>query len=151
MRFIDTLKEYITPGAAKVCYMDTDSFLLALTEDTLAECVRPELLQKWENEMVPKWFVNDAVFASQKEPGLLKEEASITSGWYIGLSPKCYIMTECQPSTFETRLLNPKNKSRIWDILDHYINFNRVNNNNDGNPVTVKRSAKGCSKKTVLR
>jgi hypothetical protein len=42
-RFLDILDEYMKEGSTKFCYCDTDSFLIAMTETTLDECVKDEM------------------------------------------------------------------------------------------------------------
>jgi len=142
-KFLDVLKKFMEPGTVKFCYCDTDSLMLALTRDSLLECVKPELIQEWNSLILPKWFVDEDSIASQKEPGLLKEEARLTKGMFIALSPKCYIMTECDPSYLEERLCNPENRHKIYEILDEANSIKY-----DG--VEKKRSSKGCNKKIGL-
>jgi len=145
-QFLDVLEEFMTPGSYKFCYADTDSFMLALTRDQIDECVRPELRQRWNSTILPKWFVKsegsrDEITASEKEPGLLKVEARITSGWFIAPSPKCYVMAEKEPCELEARLCDPQNEHRLMELLD----------NNDalrGAYDIKKKSSKGC-KRTV--
>ena len=132
------------PGSYKFCYADTDSFMLALTRDQIDECVRPELVQRWKDEILPKWFVKsegtrDEITASEKEPGLLKVEARITSGWFIAPSPKCYVMVEKEPCELEARLCDPANEHRLHEILER---------SNIGAYEIMKKSSKGC-KRTV--
>jgi len=141
-RFLDVLRDYLVPGKYKMCYADTDSFLLALTEKTLIECVRPDKLAEWNDKIAPKWFAIDTP-ESSKEPGLLKEEASIESGWFIAISPKAYIMAECERSELEDQLVSRLNRERVYEIL----NENRDVNNGK----IKKRSAKGCHRNVELR
>ena len=63
-----------------------------MTEGTLEEIVKPELLAEWEREK-PKWFADDTP-EKQKYPGYLKEEFSSDNGLYVGLSSKCYLVSK---------------------------------------------------------
>ena len=144
-QFIDVLREFLKKGTWKLCYADTDSFMLALTENSLEECVQLERLEEWRTVIVPKWFAwDDNDLASQKEPGLLKTEASLSKGWFIALSPKCYIMAECDRTPLEDELADPNNRSKVYEILNKQreMSYNTKN--------ISKRSAKGCNKKVVL-
>ncbi|CAG5089850.1 Oidioi.mRNA.OKI2018_I69.PAR.g12375.t1.cds [Oikopleura dioica] len=142
-KFRDVLNEYMEEGSVQICYCDTDSFVLALAEKTLDECVKPSLKDEWETKIKPKWFATESP-ASQKEPGLLKVEAEIYSGWFIALSAKCYIMTECEPNRIDEAIVAPENRHRVFEVLDEH-------NRAFLNETNVKRSAKGCAKKIKLR
>ncbi|CAG5081146.1 Oidioi.mRNA.OKI2018_I69.PAR.g9798.t1.cds [Oikopleura dioica] len=152
-KFLDVLRKYMREGSYRFCYCDTDSFLLALTRPTLEEHVRDELRQEWDNIIVKKWFATDEP-ESQKEPGLLKIEEQITRGWFIALSPKCYIMSECYTSDFEKKLLDPANRAHIYKLLDEYNNTiasEGGGGGNDQNTVAKKRSAKGVAHMIKLK
>ena len=129
------------PGSTKFCYCDTDSFLIAMTEETLDLCVKDELKEEWEI-LKPKWFAGETM-ASQKEPGLLKEEAGISRGWFLALSPKCYILCEKEPCEIEKRLVKKENEYKTFEILAS-INEEPPNK-------IAKKSAKGCNRKIPLR
>ena len=45
------LRIYMEPGSYRVCYTDTDSFLISMCEDDLDNCVRPHLRQKYFDEI----------------------------------------------------------------------------------------------------
>ena len=51
--------------------MDTDSFYLAMSGDSLAEIVRPEMKQAYEAEK-KNWLARDKF--SERTPGLFKPE-----------------------------------------------------------------------------
>jgi hypothetical protein len=129
-------------GSTKFCYCDTDSFLIAMTEDSLEDCVKDELKEEWINTVKPKWFAGESM-ASQKEPGLLKEEAGISRGWFLALSPKCYVLCEKEPCQYEIEMLKKENEYRTFEILDQICNEpqNKI----------AKKSAKGCNRKIPLR
>ena len=132
------------PGSVKFAYCDTDSFMLAMTEETIDECVKCELREEWRRDILPKWFAVMGDKASEKEPGLLKEEARISKGWFIAISPKCYVMATVAPNDLEQKLVAPENEYRCYEIL--------AAANEEFPPAKIeKKSAKGCSKKIPLR
>lgn len=140
MTFLDVLEKYLRPGSYKFCYADTDSFMLALTEKTIFECVKTGLKNEWNEKIVPLWFVDKNNVATEKEPGLLKPEATIHSGWFIAPSPKCYIMVEKPPCELEAQICDPKNEDKILDLLDE----------EKASYVVKKKSSKGCKESVSL-
>ena len=62
---------------------DTDSLLFCLTEPTFDDIVKPGMKSSWL-KIKTKWFADETP-AQQKEPGLLKEEFSTTTGLFVGL------------------------------------------------------------------
>lgn len=139
------------PGSFKFCYADTDSFMLALTRDTLDECVKGELRQRWEEEIKPRWFVKEKgtreeLLSSAKEPGLLKVEAEIKTGWFIAPSPKCYIMAEKPtPCELEAAICDPKNELNVTTLVEKH-------QQQEGAPFHIaKKSSKGTSGRVQLR
>ena len=158
------------PGSYRVCYTDTDSFLISMCESDLDDCVRPNLRDKYLNEIKPKWFAPECTHSNpktcepckraEKTPGMLKVEANLTSGFYLATSPKCYMMAEL--------------KSGMGDLERKIIQFGALDNNDDDDdararqllaeieqleldqgddtPYSVlKKGAKGCNKKINLR
>ena len=103
-KFVRTLYKYLREGSFMFCYCDTDSIMLALTESDIKYCVKNHMLEEWNNVIVPKWFADETDERSKKEPGLLKIEAEINSGWFIALSPKCYLMCTAAPSDLERKI-----------------------------------------------
>jgi hypothetical protein len=140
-RFLDVLKEYMKEGCTKFCYCDTDSFLIAMTEETLDQCVKDDMKEKWA-ELKPKWFAGSSM-ASQKEPGLLKEEAGISRGWFLALSPKCYIICEKEPCDLEKKIVAKENEYKTLEILSEI--------KEEPQNTIKKKSAKGCNRKIPLR
>ena len=56
------------------------------------DLVKAECSQEWENNIYPKYFVQDINSIDQlRKPGLLKIEANVTSGSFVALSPKVII------------------------------------------------------------
>jgi len=146
-RFLDVLKEFCAEGSVVFTYCDTDSFLLAMTETELVDCVKPELRQRWNDEILPKWFAT-AEPSSQKEPGLLKEEARITRGWWLSISPKCYVMADMESDELERQIVDPANEKRCFEILEQ---ASAAAASCDLPQVTIaKKSAKGCKRSIPL-
>jgi hypothetical protein len=141
-RFLDVLKKYVVPGSYVFTYCDTDSFLLSLTETELDDCIKPELKHEWLTQIIPKWFAIPDDLASQKEPGLLKEEARVTRGWFLCISPKCYIMADVAVSDLENQLIAQENEHKLFEIFSRF----------EGEPHVkiLKKSAKGCNRKIAL-
>ena len=69
--YYDFLDKYIDRSDFELCYMDTDSFYLALSGESLRDVVKPELLEKYDKE-VGKWLATDKF--SERTPGLFKPE-----------------------------------------------------------------------------
>ena len=63
--------------------------MLGLTEDKLSDCVKEDRKSEWERDISCRWFAGESE-ESQKTPGLLKSEAELKSGIYVGLSSKVY-------------------------------------------------------------
>ena len=70
----------------ELCYMDTDSFYLAMSGDSL-EIVRPEMRQAYEADK-KDWLTTDKF--SEGTPGLFKPEFVGTRG--VWLTAKCYLV-----------------------------------------------------------
>ena len=65
--YYDFLGKYFSRQDFELCYMDTDSFYLAMSGDFLDEIVRPEMRQDKKN-----WLATDKF--SEVTPGLFKPE-----------------------------------------------------------------------------
>ena len=53
---------------------------------SLNDLVKPELREKWDSEIYPKYFVRDQNdIDQQRQPGLFKEEAVIKNGSMVCL------------------------------------------------------------------
>ena len=71
----------------ELCYMDTDSFYLALSGDALDEIVGPEMKQDYKADK-KNWLATDEF--SEKAPGLCKPEFVGTKD--VWLTAKCYLV-----------------------------------------------------------
>jgi len=144
-KFIRLLEKYLRNGSFTFCYCDTDSFMLAITEDSIDRCVKNDLHQDWVNNVKPSWFADPDCPRSCKEPGLLKIEAQINSGWFIALSAKCYIMATAPPSELERKILLKENRRRGLEVIAQFLA------NMDEPPAKIlKRSAKGVKQNLFI-
>ena len=71
---------------SKLCYMDTDSFYLAINGDSSDDIVRPEMRQAYEADK-KNWLATDKF--SERTPGLFSPEFVGTRS--VWLSAKCYL------------------------------------------------------------
>ena len=78
---------------------------------------------------------------SQKEPGLLKEEARITRGWFLAPSPKCYILAQMEPNDLEKEFLTSKDPFKVLKTW---------NQSTEPKNEIKKRSSKGCKRSINL-
>ena len=85
--YYDFLDEYFSRQDFELCYMDTDSFYLAMSGDSLDEIVRPEMKQAYEADK-KNWLATDKF--SERTPGLFKPEFVGTGG--VWLTAKCYLV-----------------------------------------------------------
>jgi hypothetical protein len=158
---------------------------LTLCEDHIDDCVKPELAQKYRSEVKAKWFASECdqkptcndCKRSQKQPGLLKIEAKITSGWLLATSPKCYLMTtsnsDCM-SEMEKKIIefgniapaaaaaqgadgaddnNDDDVAYRESVREILADIERLElEQGDDTPYKIaKKSAKGCNTKIKLR
>jgi len=79
-------------GSFSLLYSDTDSLSIALTGD-LDDLVKPEMAKSWiENKF--KWYLADDSIEELRSPGKFKPEFITNIGRYVGVSPKCYILSD---------------------------------------------------------
>ena len=74
--------------------------MFGLTQGSFRDCVKPELVARWDTEIVPNWFVDDTI-ESKRKPGLLKSEKSANSGVFVGLSSKVNKIISFEISIFK--------------------------------------------------
>ncbi|CAG5101490.1 Oidioi.mRNA.OKI2018_I69.YSR.g17140.t1.cds [Oikopleura dioica] len=144
LQFKDIIKDFMIPGTVKFCYCDTDSLAYARTRPTLKACVKPHLVKMWEKAVEPQWFAGQSV-ESQKEPGLLKEEASIQSGWFITLSPSVMHCAQKSPASWRSKLSTQRMSIERWKFCKPLPK--------DGartGAQNYKKSTKGCKTKIQL-
>ena len=105
--YYDFLDKYIDRSDFELCYMDTDSFYLALSGESLRDVVKPELLEEYDKE-VGKWLATDKF--SERTPGLFKPEFVGTRG--VWLTAKCYLV-----QNEEEMYTNKENKYSCKGVL----------------------------------
>lgn len=145
-KFLRTIYKYLREGSFEFCYCDTDSIMLALTDTDIKYCVKKELLSEWNDLIVPKWFADEKDERSKKEPGLLKIEAQINSGWFIALSPKCYIMCTAPPSDLERKIIEKQNRQRGLQVIAEFLA-----NMEEPAAKIEKKSSKGVNRNIYIR
>ena len=84
--YYDFLDKYFSRQDFELCYMDTDSFYLAISGDSLDDIVRPEIRQAYEADK-KNWLATDKF--SERTPGLFSPEFVGTRS--VWLSAKCYL------------------------------------------------------------
>ena len=87
--YYDFLDKYFSRQDFELCYMDTDSFYLAMSGDSLDEIVEPEMKQAFEADK-KNWLATDKF--SKRTPGLFKSEFVGTRG--VWLTVKCYLVQD---------------------------------------------------------
>ena len=85
--YYDFLDKYFSRQDFELCYMDTDSFHLAMIGDSLDEIVRPEMKQEYEADK-KNWLPTDKF--SERTPRLFQSEFVGTRG--VWLTAKCYLV-----------------------------------------------------------
>ena len=77
--YYDFFDKYFSRQGFELCYMDTDTFYLAMSGDSLDEIVRPEMKRAYKADKF-----------SKRRLGLFKPEFVGTRGMW--LTPKCYLV-----------------------------------------------------------
>ena len=77
--FYSILNTFLEPGSFALGSMDTDSFTLAITEESLDECVKLELRPEWHGRVKKLWFAHcppncNHSQCNKRTPGPLKLE-----------------------------------------------------------------------------
>ena len=85
--YYDFLDKCFSRQDFDLCYMDTDSFYLAISGDSLDEIVKPEMKQAYEADK-KNWLATDKF--SERTSGLFKTEFVGTRG--VWLTAKCYLV-----------------------------------------------------------
>ena len=85
--YYDFLENYFSRQDFELRYMDTDSFYLAISGDSLDETIRPKIKQEYEADK-KNWLATDKF--SERTPVLLKPEFVGTTG--VWLTAKCYLV-----------------------------------------------------------
>ena len=85
--YYDFLENYFSRQDFDLCYIDTDSFYLAISGDSLDETIRPKIKQEYEAGK-KNWLATDKF--SERTPVLFKPEFVGTRG--VWLTAKCYLV-----------------------------------------------------------
>lgn len=98
--YYSILLPFLQEGSFALGSMDTDSFTFAISEDTLDQCVKPELKDEWDTEIKPLWFANcdsdcSHTMCSKRTPGPFKKEFEGVE--FVGLSSKMYTVRGEKP------------------------------------------------------
>ena len=101
IQFWRFLNKYLMKSKYELCQMDTDSLYFAISEDSIDECVKPELKEEWVDAK-KKWFpstdtterdfnghIITEVEYTNRTPGLFKLEFS--GDGIVALNSKVYI------------------------------------------------------------
>ena len=75
--YYDFLDKYFSREDFELCYMETDSFYLAISGDSLDKIVRPEMKREFEADK-KNWLATDKF--SERTAGLFKLEFVGTRG-----------------------------------------------------------------------
>ena len=109
----------------ELCYMDTDSFYLAISGDSLEEIVKPGMRQEYEADK-KNCLARDKF--SERTPGLFKLEFVGTRG--VRLTAKCYLVQiEAEKNKFSCKGVSKKHNGlyfqRYKDVLDVFLKTER--------------------------
>ena len=107
--YYDFLDKCFSRQDFDLCYMDTDSFYLAISGDSLDEIVKPEMKQAYEADK-KNWLATDKF--SERTSGLFKPEFVGTRG--VWLTANCYLV--------QNKALN-NNKYSCKGISKNYNNL----------------------------
>ena len=119
--YYDFLDKYFSRQDFELCYMDTDSFYLAMSGDSLDEIVRPEMKQAYEADK-KNWLATDKF--SERTPGLFKPEFVGTRG--VWLTAKCYLVqNEAGENKYSCKGVSKKHNDlyfqRYKEVLDVFL------------------------------
>ena len=123
--YYDFLDKYFSRQDFELCYMDTDSFYLAMSGDSLDEIVRPEMKQAYEADK-KNWLATDEF--SERTPGLFKPEFVGTRG--VRLTAECYLVqNEANENNCSCKSVSKKQNDldfqRYKDDLDVFLKTRR--------------------------
>jgi len=120
LNFFHELRKYLCDNKYEFCYSDTDSLYFSISEETIDDCVKPEMKNEWMNEKRHELFVTNTG-NDQFTPLLMKLEAEGSK--FIGLSPKMYILC-----SNEDNLVKTASKGIPQELNANLITFSRFSN-----------------------
>ena len=106
----DFLDKYVDRSDYEGLYMDTDSFYIALSGDSLDDVIKPELRAEYEAEK-HKWLATDKY--SERTPGLFKVE--FEGFRMIALTVKCYFVEGKEGTKYSCKGISKKQNEMIWN------------------------------------
>ena len=124
--YYDFLDNCFSRQDFELCYMDTDSFYLAMSGESLDETVRPEMKQPYEADK-KNWLATDKF--NERTPGSFKPEFVGTRG--VRLTAKCYLVQNEALNTnkYSCKGVSKKHNDlyfqRYKDVLDVFLKTRR--------------------------
>ena len=124
--YCDFLDKYFSRQDFELCYMDTDSFYLAMSGDSLDEIVRSEMKQAYEADK-KNWLATDKF--RERTPGLLKPEFVGTRG--VWLTAKYFLVQNEAPkkNKYSCKGVSKQNNDlhfqRYKDVLNIFLKTRR--------------------------
>ena len=123
--YYDFLDKYFSRQDFELPYMDTDSFYLAMSGDSLDEVIRPEMKQAYETDK-KNWLASDKF--SERTPGLFKPEFVDTR--VVWLTANCYLVqNEVNENKYSCKGVSKKHNDlyfqRYKDVLDLFLRAKR--------------------------
>ena len=120
------LDKYFSRQDFKLCYMDTDSFYLPISGDSLDDIkMRPEMRQPYEADK-KNWLATDKF--SERTPGLFKPEfVGMTD---VRLTAKCYLVqSDTNENKYSCKGISKKHNDLHFqcykDVLDVFLKARR--------------------------
>ena len=123
--YYDFLDKYFSRQDFELCYMDIDSFYLAMSGDSLDETVKPEMKQAYEADK-KNWLATDKF--SERTAGLFKPEFVGTRG--MRLTAKCYLVqNEASENNYSCKGVSKKHNDLhllcYKNVLDVFLKAGR--------------------------
>ena len=122
--YYDFLDKYFSRQESELCYLDTDSFYLAISGDLLDEIVRLEMRREYEVDK-KNWLATDKF--SKRMPGLFKPE--FVGARRVWLNAKCYLVqneaNDNEDDKYSCKGISKKHNDlhfqRYKDVLDVFL------------------------------
>jgi len=126
--YFHVIKRFCNTDKIDLVSMDTDSFTLALSENSLDDCVYPYAREEWERDVKPVWFVHEGCSSecsssltaldkcNKRIPGPFKEE--FRGDKAVCLSSKLFTVSSFTPG------IKPKVASK--GLMDRSLHYDEV-------------------------
>lgn len=111
---LDFIDHYIPREKYQALFTDTDCISLALAEETLDDCVKPELKNDFLQHGKPKFLVCNE--SQSRDCGKFKEEFGTTTGGYVGLCSKMYYCSDVENSKYSCKGLSKKTNDLTYQL-----------------------------------